>query len=121
MERRLRGRLATEAAIAWPVVIVVVCGIEAVVVFLVAPVKHTFALLEVIRNMIYSFLSRLEAMSAKSTLAWEFGLGVYGAGLVEFLRVHLGVDIAEMLDEVVLSEARSNVLDTLDCTQAADP
>jgi hypothetical protein len=125
IERRLNRRLAVEAVVAWSVAwsiaIVIVCGIVTVCVFLIAPVKHTLALLEVIGNVVYSFLSRLEAMSAESAFAREFCFRVHCTGLIEVLGVHLGVNVSEMLDEVVLSEAWPHNLDTLSCTQAADP
>jgi predicted PurR-regulated permease PerM len=121
IERRLSRRLAVEAVVAWSIAIVIVCGIVAVGVFLVAPVKHTLALLEVIGNVVYSFLSRLEAMSAEPAFAREFCFGVHCAGLIEILGVHLGVNVSEMLDEVVLSEAWPHNFDPLSCTKAADP
>jgi len=117
----LRRRFATETVIAWAVVIVIVRRIVAVVVFLIPPVKHALALFEVIGDVIYTFLSGFEAMSAKSASTREFGFGDHYTGIVEVFRVHLGVDVSEMLDKVVLSITWLDILDPLNRTQAANP
>jgi hypothetical protein len=78
-------------------------------------------LLEVVGNVVYTFLSGFEAVSTEPAFAWEFSLRDHGTSLVKVFRVHLRVDVSEMLDKVVLSITWLDVLDPLKRTQAAHP
>jgi hypothetical protein len=78
-------------------------------------------LLEVLCDMVYSLLSRFEAMLAESTLAWELSLGRYDTRLPIVVALQTRMDVAKMLREVVLPEARLDFIDSLAGTEAADP
>jgi hypothetical protein len=78
-------------------------------------------LLEVLCDMVYALLSRFEAMLAESTLARELSLGGHDARLLIVVALQTRMDVAEMLREMVLPEARLNFIDSLAGAETADP
>jgi hypothetical protein len=111
-------RIAIGAVTAWSVIVVVVAiiGTVAAVIFVfIAPIQHTLALLEMVGNVVDSFLSRSEAMPTESTFAWEFVLRINYTRLLVVVGVNPWVNIPEMLEKMVFSKAGLHVIDRLVC------
>ena len=107
----LEERATVETVSTWSVVVVIVGVIIAtIVVVVIAPVEHALALLEVVCNMINSLLSRRESVATESALSWELCLRVYYARLFVLIRVNVGVDVSEVLHEMILPVAWLDVL-----------
>lgn len=72
-------------------------------------------------DVIYTLLSRLEAVLAKPTLPREFGLRTHDASLFVLVAVHAWMNVSKMLGKVIFAKARLDVVDALAGAKAADP
>lgn len=71
--------------------------------------------------MVNSVLPGHKSVTAESTVPRELGLGAYDTRILVVVCVDIWMDVAEVLYEMVLPEARLHVLHTIGSAQAADP
>jgi hypothetical protein len=116
-----RRRAAVRVRIAWSIVIIVVWIIGVVAIITIIPVKHAFALLEVVGDMVYALLSWCKAVLAKAATPRELGLRTDDTGFFVSVAADTWMDIPEMLSKVILPKTWLHVLNTCCCAEAANP
>jgi hypothetical protein len=75
----------------------------------------------VVCDVIDTLLSRLEAVLAETTLPREFGFRTDDTRFLIVIAIHAGVNVPEMLREVVFPKAGLHILDAFTCAEAASP
>lgn len=119
-EERLSIAEITTTTIRSVLIIVIIVRVIRVIVVIVVviPIKHALAIFEVLCYVVDPVLARGKSMCAKAALPWEGGVRVYDARLLIVGAVKIGVDISEVLREMVLSEAGLHSLHALTNAQA---
>lgn len=116
-----RRATTVKAVTVRPVVIIRPIVLVPALIIVVIPLQHIAALLEMLSNVVDTLLSRGEGVCAEATSPWELSLRVNDGINLIVGTVEAGMDIGEVLFEMVASVAWFHASDTLFTAEAALP